>query len=100
VSAFVIFEVFVRPYLGGLSGGDGSRRRARARLSAGVKKASDRVQFLPARLDERAGTADLLAWRGSADLFTLAGANAFAVVPPGEAPGAGAECEFLVLDGR
>jgi molybdopterin molybdotransferase len=98
VSSFVIFEAFVRPYLGGLSGGEFPRRRVRALLKNAVKKGADRVQYLPARVDEAGGAAELLPWKGSADLFTLADANAFAVVPVGAAPAAGDAAEFLMLD--
>ncbi len=96
VSSFVIFEVFVRPYLGGLCGADLSRRRVWARLEGALKKVSDRVQFQPARL--RADAVELLPWKGSADLFALAEANAFVIVPPGLLPGKGDRVECLLLD--
>ncbi|HLY75255.1 MAG TPA: gephyrin-like molybdotransferase Glp [Planctomycetota bacterium] len=99
VSSFVIFEVFVRPYLGRLMGADLSRPRVRATLSSGTAKSIDRVQYLPAsvHIEGNGYTAGLLPWRGSADLFAVTKANAFVVVPvqtPVE-PGASVECMLL-----
>jgi len=99
VSSFVIFEVFVRPYLGRLMGADLSRPRIRARLESGSAKSIDRVQYLPAsvRIDGSAYAAALLPWQGSADLFAVTKANAFVVVPvqtPVQ-PGASVECMLL-----
>ena len=99
VSSFVIFEVFVRPYLGRLMGGDLSRPRIRATLETGSAKSIDRVQYLPAsvRIEGGVSSAALLPWQGSADLFAVTKANAFVVVPvqtPVE-PGASVECMLL-----
>lgn len=99
VSSFVIFEVFVRPYLGRLMGGDLSRPRLRARLDSGRAKSLDRVQYLPASVTTEGGApaARLLPWRGAADLFAVTGANAFVVVPIETAvePGESVECMLL-----
>ena len=83
VSSFVIFEVFVRPYLGRMMGAELSRPRVRARLEGSVPRAIDRVQYLPARVrGEGAGqVAELVPWHGSAELVAVTQANAFVVVP-------------------
>jgi molybdopterin molybdotransferase len=83
VSAFVIFEVFVRPYLGRMMGADLARRRVRARLEGAVTKRIDRVHYLPASVRHEEGEyrAELVPWTGSADLFALTRANGFVVVP-------------------
>jgi len=99
VSSFVIFEVFVRPYLGRLMGADLSRPRIRATLESGSAKSIDRVQYLPAnvRIEGGAPAAALVPWQGSADLFAVTKANAFVVVPvqtPVQ-PGASVECMLL-----
>jgi molybdopterin molybdotransferase len=83
VSSFVIFEVFVRPYLGRMMGADLSRPRIRARLETPVTKAIERVHYLPARVryEGEGHVAETVPWRGSADLFAVTKANAFVVVP-------------------
>jgi molybdopterin molybdotransferase len=83
VSSFVIFEVFVRPYLGRMMGAELSRPRVRARLEGSVPRAIDRVQYLPARVrgEGDGHVAELVPWHGSADLVAVTQANAFVVVP-------------------
>jgi molybdopterin molybdotransferase len=99
VSSFVIFEVFTRPYLGLLMGADLARPRVRVRIDSKAKANPERVQYLPADVhragDGYAGT--LVPWKGSADLFSVTKANAFAVVPIGTSvePGASLECMLL-----
>jgi molybdopterin molybdotransferase len=98
VSAFVIFEVFVRPHLGRRMGADLERPRVRARLEGPGPKPVDRTHYLPARV--RMGddaSAELLPWKGSADLFAVTKANAFAVIPPGAAVRRGERVECLLL---
>jgi molybdopterin molybdotransferase len=99
VSSFVIFEVFVRPYLGRLMGIDLSRTRIQARLESGSAKPIDRVQFLPADVQyvECIYQARLLPWKGSADLFTVTKANGFVVVPIQTSVGPGASVECMLL---
>jgi len=99
VSSFVIFEVFVRPYLGRLMGADLSRPRIRATLESGTARPIDRVQYLPAsvRIEGGAYVARILPWQGAADLFAVTKANGFVVVPvqtPVE-PGLSVECMLL-----
>jgi len=99
VSSFVIFEVFVRPYLGRLMGADLSRPRIRATLESGSAKPIDRVQYLPAsvRIEGGAPAAALLPWQGSADLFAVTKANAFVVVPVQTPVETGASVECMLL---
>jgi molybdopterin molybdotransferase len=94
VSSFVIFEVFVRPYLGF------PRPRVRARLEADLNQKIDRVHYLPARVRYE-GTgyiAETVPWQGSADLFALTKANAFVVVPVQTAYTRGDTVECMMLD--
>jgi molybdopterin molybdotransferase len=100
VASFVIFEVFVRPYVGRIVGADLSRPRVRARLAHAVPQKIERVHYLPARLRQEGGeqVAETIPWGGSADLFALTRANAFVVVPVQTAYGKGACVECMVLD--
>ena len=106
VSAFVTFELFVRPLLRRLEGrGDGSGRRVvRATLAERVRKAVDRRGFLRVGLSPdpaRPGglVARLAGSQGSHVLSALASADGLAVIPEG-VPGleAGAEVDVLELD--
>lgn len=99
VSAFVIFEVFVRPYLGRMMGTSTERPRVLARLETPVAKKIDRVHYLPATVRYEGGdyVAATLPWRGSADLFALAKADGFVVVPIQTAYEKGARVECLLL---
>ena len=95
VSAFVIFEVFVRPYLGRLMGADFERTRVTARLRTAIHRKLERVRYLPASMT--AAGVEILPWQGSADLFALAKANGFAIVPDGKTYDTGEEVECLVF---
>jgi molybdopterin molybdotransferase len=102
VSAFVIFEVFVRPFLGAAAGLPSLRREVRrARLREGFAGRSDRTRFLPARLlraDNELWVAPV-PWNGSADLFALARADALAIVPAGvETVEEGGWIDVMILD--
>lgn len=99
VSSFVIFEIFVRPYLGRTMGLDLARPRIRARLEAPVGRPQDRAQFLPAeiRFEGVGYSVRAVPWAGSADLFALTRANGFVVVPPGVSYEAGALVECVLL---
>ena len=82
VSTFVIFEVFVKPFLYGLMGleweapmhsgvlGDAMRRRQ-----------ADRTEYLPVTL--RGGVVTPVAFHGSADLNALADADGLVVMERG-----------------
>ncbi|MBL8966645.1 MAG: molybdopterin molybdotransferase MoeA [Spirochaetaceae bacterium] len=82
VSTFVNFEVLVRPHLAARMGLAHEPRVVRARLAAPlVRRGSDRVEFLPARL-ERAGAGEgaeqaarPLGYHGSSMLNVLAEAD-------------------------
>jgi len=86
VSCLVCFELFVRPALGAL-GGDRHRglRQAAYRLAQPFAHRGDRPTYHPARLLETGGQLQLepLAWGGSADLRTLAQADALALFDAG-----------------
>ena len=106
VSAFVTFELFVRPFLRALGGRarDAGRRRVRATLAEPVTKSAGRRAFLRVRLEpdpHRPG--GLLArpagGQGSHMLSGLAAADGLAVVPE-DVPGlpAGSEVEVWELE--
>ncbi len=77
VSTFVNFEVLVRPYLALRMGVRHEPRMIRARLASDlVRRGSDRVEFLPARLFTDKGSTsmcvDRLTYHGSSMLSVLA----------------------------
>lgn len=86
VSCLVCFELFVRPALGAL-GGNPNRglRRATYRLANPFEHRGDRPTYYPARLRDEGGEVRVepLAWQGSADLRTLAQADALAMFAAG-----------------
>ena len=86
VSCLVCFELFVRPALGALAG-DSNRglRRAAYRLTQPFEHRGDRPTYHPARLLDVGGELQIepLAWAGSADLRTLAQADALALFEAG-----------------
>ncbi|MDA1050868.1 MAG: molybdopterin molybdotransferase MoeA [Planctomycetota bacterium] len=94
VSSLVCFELFVRPALASLAGQNfDSIERRTARLATNHSRHSDRPTYFPARLFQRDGQLQVepLAWKGSADLRTLADANCLALFPPSDS-------EFVVGD--
>jgi molybdopterin molybdotransferase len=99
VSSFVIFEVFVRPYLGRLMGTDLSRPVVLARLETAIPQKIDRVHYLPAVVREERGgrVVRTVPWKGSADLVALTRANAFVIVPVQTAYDAGADVPCMLL---
>jgi molybdopterin molybdotransferase len=75
VSAFVIFEVFVRPLLFGLLGLRFEPRTVRARLAERIQRRdTERVELRPVRLG--GGEVRALEFHGSAHLNALSGADA------------------------
>lgn len=87
VSSLVCFELFVRPALASVAGqAFGSVERRTARLATTHSRYSDRPTYFPARLFESDGQPQVepLAWKGSADLRTLADANCLALFPPSD----------------
>jgi molybdopterin molybdotransferase len=85
VSAFVGFEVFVRPVLGRLGGRAGATRpRLRVRLGEAIES-DGRETYLRAEVREENGvlTAFLSGHQGSANLLSLVRANALLIIPAG-----------------
>jgi molybdopterin molybdotransferase len=103
VSALVTFELFVRILLRGMLGlgGDG-RLHLPVRLDATVPKDRERRAYLRVlvRSDPDGWLATPAGGQGSAQLRSLAAANALLVVPEGEAAGeAGARYDAVLLRG-
>jgi molybdopterin molybdotransferase len=85
VSAFVGFEVFVRPALGRLAGlKTMTRLRVRVRLAEAIES-DGRESYLRAVIEEREGilSAKLTGHQGSGNLLSLVQANALLIVPAG-----------------
>lgn len=82
VSAFVGFELFVRPALEAMSGREPGPHIESRPLVASLRTANDRPTYHPAFVDDRGVTA--LPWFGSADLRGLLNANALLALPVGE----------------
>jgi molybdopterin molybdotransferase len=90
VSAFVGFELLVRPALARLEGrSDVAPRSIRARLEGSIPATESRRSYFPARaaIDDAGGwRAVALSWQGSGDSLGLAGANAMIERPPQSPP--------------
>ena len=89
VSSLVCFELFVRPAIARCAGRTLTReRRQPAILACDHVQRDQRPTYFPARLDTndaaKVPRAEPLAWRGSADLRTLADANSLICFPGGE----------------
>jgi molybdopterin molybdotransferase len=84
VSAFVIFEMFVKPFLYRRMGIDWSPRTARGRLASTVRRRSiERTEFLPVTV--RDGVVTPVPFHGSAHLNALGGADGLIRVEKGVA---------------
>jgi molybdopterin molybdotransferase len=84
VSTFVIFEVFVRPFLYRRMGLDWSPRAVRGTLGAAVRRRStERTEFLPVAV--RRGVVTPVSFHGSAHLNALGGADGLIRVEKGVA---------------
>ena len=82
VSSFVIFEVFVKPFLYRRMGIEWSAPVFRGRLAAAISRtASDRTEFLPVRV--RGGEVTPVAYHGSAHLNALGDADGLVRVEKG-----------------
>ena len=80
VSAYVSFQVFVRPALAALQNTDAERLRAvRAVLTSPLRSPDGKRSFLRAHLDDRNVTP--VSGQGSHRLAALTGANALIIVP-------------------
>lgn len=83
VSAFVGFELFVRPALRAMSGhADPGPVVLRLPLSEPLSSTNDRPTYTPAK--RSSGAVRGLPWFGSADLRGLLAADALIALPPGE----------------
>jgi molybdopterin molybdotransferase len=100
VSAFVGFELFVRPAIDRLAGRRHPfRRKVRAKLTESISS-DGRESYLRASLDERDGTymICLTGHQGSGNLLSLVQANALLVVPAGvKSLAAGSQVEAWLL---
>ena len=100
VSAFVGFEVFVRPVLERLSGKlESSRRRIKVRSEEEIES-DGRESYLRAKLREENGIqiAQLTGHQGSGNLLSLVQADALLIIPAGvKCVPAGQEVEALLL---
>jgi molybdopterin molybdotransferase len=84
VSTFVIFEVFVRPFLYRRMGIDWTPRTVRGTLGAPVRrKSTERTEFLPVTV--RRGVVTPVSFHGSAHLNALGGADGLIRVEKGVA---------------
>lgn len=100
VSAFVGFEVFVRPVLERLSGSmDGDRQIVRVRCVEEIES-DGRESYLRARLQDQNGErwAALTGHQGSGNLLSLVQADALLIIPAGvKCVPAGSEVEAILL---
>ena len=88
VSAFVCFELFVRPALRKLAGhADPGPRTVRLPLAEAVSEVNDRPTYRPAKLEvaEVGWEVRPLPWGGAPDLRSLLTADALVVLPAGDA---------------
>ncbi len=86
VSAYVCFELFVRPAIRGLMGLKSGPKVVTATLAEKFKFRTDRPTYHPARLDSEHGALVVkpVPWLGSPDLRAVTAANAFVILPPGD----------------
>lgn len=83
VSAFVCFELFVRPALRKLAGeSETASRVVPMPLSEAIAEVNDRPTYRPAKVEN--GAVRPLPWAGAPDLRAMAGADALIVLPAGE----------------
>jgi molybdopterin molybdotransferase len=99
VSAYVSFQIFVRPALGALQAYDGLGLEAiRAELTGPLRSPLGRRSFLRGVLDRPAGRVAPLTGQGSHQVATLGKANALIIVPEGASTmAAGERADVLVL---
>lgn len=90
VSTLVSFEVFVKPMLRALAGGEFTPPQPqKASLTTTISHRGNRPTYYPSRMDfgQRENglpAVETLPWRGSADLAALTRANALTVLPAGD----------------
>jgi molybdenum cofactor synthesis domain-containing protein len=103
VSAFVGFELLVRPAIAALQGRPSTAPRDFTAVLAGtIGKTENRRSYRPAVAtigDDGRWTAKPLSWQGSGDPFGMVGANALIMRPPNaEAVRSGETISILLLD--
>ena len=82
VSAYVSFQVFVRPAIGALQGYDGlGLELIKAELTGPLRSPAGRRSFLRGVLDRARGLVAPLTGQGSHQVATLGQANALIIVP-------------------
>jgi molybdopterin molybdotransferase len=94
VSAMVTFQLFVRPALAALQGADPSISRTAARLEQAVARSPRREQAVRVRLaagDDGWRVSPTKGAQGSHVLTSMLGANALALIAPGEGEAAAGE---------
>ena len=100
VSAFVGFEIFVRPVLERVNGQmDGSRRTVRVRAEAELHS-DGRESYLRAKIRNENGAyfATLTGHQGSGNLLSLVQADALLIIPAGvKCVPAGEEVDAILL---
>jgi len=83
VSAFVVFEVIVRPYLMACMGRNVTAPKVAVTLAANLqRRRTERLEFVPVRLNDR-GEAERVAYHGSAHFFALSQADGLLEIPVG-----------------
>jgi len=85
VSTYVTFELFARPAMALIGGGEFENPiYLRARLAEPFQQNLDLTVFMPARVESREGdpVVKLVGWQGSGDLVGVASANCFLVIHP------------------
>ncbi len=99
VSAYVSFQIFVRPALGALQGYDGlGLETVKAEVTGPLHSPPGRRSFLRGVLDRPAGTVAPLTGQGSHQVATLGKANALIVVPESVVQmAAGETADVLIL---
>jgi molybdopterin molybdotransferase len=99
VSAYVSFQVFVRPALGALQAYDGlGLERIQAELTGPLRSPPGRRSYLRGVLDRSSGQVTALTGQGSHQVATLGKANALVIVPEWVVKMAGGEtADVLVL---
>jgi molybdopterin molybdotransferase len=88
VSTYVTFELFVRPAIAILGGGEFVPPVfLRARLGKPLQQKHGLAAFLPGRVEVREGEplVELVGWQGSGDLVGVAAANCLLVIHPAQA---------------
>lgn len=100
VSAFVGFEVFVRPVLTRMSGGGKSNQKSLRVRSESEIESDGRESYLRANIYEKDGMmfANLTGHQGSGNLLSLVQADALLIIPAGvKCVPAGSEVDVILL---